>query len=149
MLLWMLLVACSDVEEEPDLFQFTAIEVEVHDLVNAYRADNGLPALELDGTIGETARTHSKDMLNGSVAFGHDGFDGRADSIDLVLDVSTAAENVAYSSGFDDPAQIVVQGWIDSPGHEENMVGDFALTGVGAAERDGEYYFTQLFVQLF
>jgi len=144
-----MLVACSGVEQAEEAFQFSAIEIEVHDLVNAYRADNGLPALELDPTIGSTARIHSQDMLDGAVDFGHDGFDARAEAIGQVLDVSSAAENVAFSAGFDDPADIVVQGWIDSPGHEENMVGDFALTGIGAAEQGGEYYFTQLFVQLF
>jgi len=41
-----------------------------------------------------------------------------------------------------------VKGWINSPGHQKNMVGDYNLTGIGIAKNNvGEYYFTQLFVK--
>ena len=45
-------------------------------------------------------------------------------------------------------ARLVVEGWIASAGHRQNIEGDFTLTGIGAAAgRDGTRYFTQIFVK--
>jgi uncharacterized protein YkwD len=56
-----------------------------------------------------------------------------------------AGENVAVNSGFDDPVGTAVAGWLDSPGHHENIVGDWTHAGVGIATDGEQYYFTQLF----
>ena len=59
-----------------------------------------------------------------------------------------AAENVASNYGHDDPAAMAVEGWIKSPGHHQNMVGDFDLTGIAIVQSDrGEYYYTQVFIK--
>lgn len=123
-------------------------ELELHDLVNAHRESQGLEPLTLEGTYSGIARGHSVDMADGSVAFGHDGFDARSD--DMVAhnpDLMATGENVAWiSAGWDQPAAEIVQGWLDSPGHRENIEADFTHTGMGAAEdADGGWYATQLF----
>lgn len=126
-------------------FAFTAAETDVHDQVNAYREGLGLAPLELDPLLGELAREHSDGMARGAVAFGHDGFEARADAI-LEAGASAAGENVAYNGGFDDPNTEAVQGWIGSPDHEANMRGPFTHSGVGIAEGDdGTTWFTHLF----
>jgi uncharacterized protein YkwD len=57
-------------------------------------------------------------------------------------------ENLAFMKGYPDPVSVAVKGWINSPGHQKNMVGDYNLTGIGIAKNNaGEYYFTQLFVK--
>ena len=130
-----------------EAFEFTAIERDVHDQINAYRESLGLPPLEADPTIGEASRAHSQGMLDLVVGFGHDRFAGRIDTIGEVLDISSAGENVAYNIGYDDPATMAVQGWIDSPPHHENIVGTYGLAGVGIARgAEKTYYFTQIFV---
>jgi uncharacterized protein YkwD len=85
-------------------------------------------------------------MLTGKSPFGHDGFRQRIDLITSRLGkLHVAAENVA--SGPMD-AREVVDGWLHSPGHRRNIMGDFRLTGIGVAEAaNGMLYFTQIFVK--
>lgn len=125
-------------------FDFTADELDTHERIDAYRAGLGLPALEADPVLGELARIHSEDMLAERVAFGHDGFDQRSQDI-FDSGARGAAENVAFNMFFDDPVGTAVEGWIDSPGHLENIVGDWTHGGVGLATDGDSYYFTHLF----
>jgi uncharacterized protein YkwD len=53
------------------------IEKAVHNQVNQYRANRGLPPLSLNYRITEQARIHSRNMANGTVPFSHDGFNQR------------------------------------------------------------------------
>lgn len=148
---FVLLSACGEpVEEAP--FVFNAMELEVHDQINAYRVSQGLNELELDPVIGEVSRVHSQDMLRERVAFGHDGFDDRVVTIQLSIDAWELGENVAWNEGYEDPATTAVEGWIASPPHHENILADWNLTGIGCAgigcrgEPSGPLYFTQIFV---
>ncbi len=139
-------LACSDAPEEVE-WKFTAIEIEAMDAINAVRSDLGLSELLPHTAIGIEARVHSENMLAGVTAFGHDGFDARADAIAVDLPWSTVGENVATSSGFPNPVETAVQGWIDSPPHYENIQGDWTHTGIGAANLDDTWYFTQIFLR--
>ncbi len=114
--------------------------------VNEYRRSKGLPALEANSFISSVALGHSRDMLTGKSAFGHDGFRERINVISGQLGkLHVAAENVASGPM---SAREVVDGWLHSPGHRRNIEGDFRLTGIGLAEgRNGMIYFTQIFVK--
>jgi uncharacterized protein YkwD len=122
------------------------ISREILFFVNEFRRKKGLPALEANSYISSVALGHSRDMLTGKSPFGHDGFRKRIDLISGWLGkLEVAAENVA--SGPMD-AREVVDGWLHSPGHRRNILGDFQLTGIGVAEaRNGMIYFTQIFVK--
>ena len=124
------------------------LEVAAHEQVNAYRQQQGLAPLELDERISAIARHHSQAMASGEVPFSHDGVEGRYEAMGDLISYRQVAENVAYNFGYSDPVEQAVSGWIDSPGHEQNMSGDYSITGMGVAISDeGEYYFTQLFVR--
>lgn len=126
------------------------LEREVFRQVNEYRRSQGLTMLVLDERISEQCRQHAQDMANGTATFSHDGFDQRVDNINQSIPYQAAAENLAYNQGHDDPVKVAVQGWIKSPGHHKNMIGDFELTGVGVARNEkGEYYFNQIFIKRF
>jgi uncharacterized protein YkwD len=114
--------------------------------VNEYRRSKGLPALQPNSFISSVALGHSRDMLTGKSAFGHDGFRDRITKISARLGkLHVAAENVASGPM---SAREVVDGWLHSPGHRRNIEGDFRLTGIGVATRsDGMIYFTQIFVR--
>ena len=131
-----------------DAFEHTEFELALHDLVNAHREGMGLEPLALEGAYSAIARQHSADMAAGRVAFGHDGFDDRADAmVDHSPTLMSVGENVAWlSAGWDAPAEEVVNGWLDSPPHRETIESDFTHGGMGAAEdADGGWYATQLF----
>lgn len=132
----------------PSTSEYASLEQAAHDRVNAYRTQQNLPPLTLDPRISEVARQHSADMAAGRVAFGHDGFESRVQSIARTIPYRSAAENVAYNQGYRDPVAQAVQGWINSPGHRVNMEGQFNLTGIGVTRTaDGKYYFTQIFIR--
>lgn len=116
--------------------------------INQYRADRKLPPLQLDARISTQALTHSQAMANGQVPFSHNGFEQRIQTIGKSLPYRSAAENVAYNMGYQDPATQAVKGWLKSPGHLKNIQGQFNLTGIAVARNaKGEYYFTQIFIR--
>lgn len=135
--------ATTDAPSKQDL------EAEIHRLINAHRADAGLPALEWREEIAEVARRHSEEMAQGGRPFGHQHFDQRTAEIQQILPLGQIAENVAYDSrsGQSLP-DLVVQGWLSSSGHRRNIEGQFSLTGIGVGESpNGLRFFTQIFVQ--
>lgn len=129
-------------------FTHTDFELELHELVNDHRESMGLEPLQLEAVYSNVARGHSSDMASGTVDFGHDGFDARADDMAAHNpDLMAVGENVAWiSAGWDAPATEIVQGWLDSEPHRENIESDFTHGGMGAAQDpDAGWYATQLF----
>lgn len=126
----------------------TDIESQIYRKVNRYRDSLGLSPLTLDRSISRQAKIHSQRIAAGIVPFGHAGFDRRAKVISTATPYRTIAENVAVNRGYDDPAEITVQGWIESEGHRQNMAGNFDTTGIGVAiDGEGKLYFTQIFLR--
>lgn len=123
------------------------IEQLIFEQVNAYREAQGLPPLETNDAIRQQAQVHSQAMAQGEVPVSHQGFDGRVEAIAKSVDYRSAAENVAYNEGYNSPGEQAVQGWLESPGHLENIRGDYDLTGIGVAQNGQAYYFTQLFIK--
>jgi len=84
-------------------------------------------------------------MASGRTGFGHEGFEERVATISKTKGrVAGAAENVAYGTL---DAEAVVNGWIKSPGHRKNMLGDYNLIGIGAADKGRITFFTQVFIK--
>jgi uncharacterized protein YkwD len=128
--------------------QFASLEAAVHAQINQYRASKNLPPLKLDPRISQQARLHSDAMASRKATFSHDGFEKRVDAIAKSISYRSAAENLAYNEGFKDPVGQAVKGWLESPGHYKNIVGDFDLTGIGVVKTpQGRYYLTQIFIK--
>lgn len=119
---------------------------EIFTLINKYRTSHNLKPLKMNEAISREAAKHSRNMADGSVPFGHDGFDTRYDRLMATIKKAHAmAENVAYSPG---NAQHVVDNWLHSPVHRKNIEGDYNLTGIGIATgANGQVYYTQIFVK--
>jgi len=114
---------------------------------NAFRAQQGLPALEWNPRLAKIAEKHSLDMGDKKVPFGHQGFNDRVKQ--FPFRTRSFAENVAWNSGHGDPARTAVTGWINSPGHRKNMLANNTLCGIGVYRNtSGAYYFTQLFARI-
>lgn len=138
----------TDSSDSNSTSSVSAFEDKAFELVNDYRASKGLSALTWSSEIADVCREHSVNMSNGTVPFGHDGFTARGVTLQTTVGWSTIAENVAFNNGFADPATTAVNGWINSPGHETNMTGNYTKTGMGVAiSSDGSYYFTQIFIR--
>lgn len=121
-------------------------QTEILNIINAHRANKKLAALIPVEQINEIATAHSKAMASGKVGIGHDGFQQRAAQIMTLVDAITVAENVAYGQN---SAEEVVQNWLESEGHRQNIEGAYTHTGIAIIQDEqGRNVFTQIFAAL-
>ncbi|NRR90769.1 CAP domain-containing protein [Winogradskyella undariae] len=119
------------------------IEIEIMELINAYRINEGLSLLEQHTTVKAVASTHTDYMIEVNNV-SHDNFFLRKQSLEENASANHVSENVAY--GFNS-AESVVNAWIASPSHLENIVGDFTHFDVSAEQNsNGKWYFTNMFI---
>jgi uncharacterized protein YkwD len=112
--------------------------------VNEYRRKKGLSPLVMNSVMSAEALKHSQNMASRRTSFGHKGFDGRSNRISSTISgISEIGENVAMGST---SAKEVVDNWLRSAVHRENIEGRYKITGIGiAADKRGILYFTQIF----
>ena len=123
-------------------------ELLVLELTNDYRASHGLSPLVWDGALAHAARLHSADMAYNNF-MDHEGSDGSSVG-ERITRVGwtwrTVKENVAVGQS---TPYIVVDGWINSPGHRANILSeDIVYLGVGFYFLEGSdfhYHWTQKF----
>ena len=127
------------------------IERKVFNLLNAERRSKGLSELEWNDDVAALARLHSHNMADGKF-FSHRGSDGsmvddRADRLGLGA-WRLIGENIAYMRGYEDPAALAVEKWMESTAHRKNLLGsNWRESAVGVAiTEDGTYYMTQVFL---
>lgn len=119
-----------------------------HAEINKIRQEYGMTLLNLWSQLSDCAREHSQNMAKGHCPFGHDGFEKRAKDMQKMAKILSFGENVAYSYGYADPVKVAIDGWMESKGHRENILGEFKETGIGVAiTQDGKFYVTQLFAK--
>eukprot|EP00930_Biecheleria_cincta_P033874 TRINITY_DN23447_c0_g1_i1.p1 TRINITY_DN23447_c0_g1~~TRINITY_DN23447_c0_g1_i1.p1 ORF type:complete len:518 (+),score=80.34 TRINITY_DN23447_c0_g1_i1:113-1666(+) len=124
---------------DPELISRQAL-----DGTNSYRASKGLAPCRWNEGIAQIAAEHAASMASGASPFSHDGFNSRVARFPVAQ--RGAGENLALSSGVANVAETAVKGWIQSPGHEKNLRGNWNVCGIGTAcSANGTFYTTQLF----
>ena len=112
---------------------------------NKERIKEKLPPLTLDAKLEAAAVGHARDMAEHE-EMSHNGSDGStpAERVERAGYVyRRTGENVAW--GQPDIAT-VMRGWMDSPPHKENILGDFTEIGVArATSAGGAYYWSVSF----
>lgn len=135
----------------PTETELSAVEKQVFDAINSIRQANGLYLLTNQAGLGGVARAHSDDMLARDY-LSHVNPEGKdpGDRIAAAgITVTAWGENIAMSDGLADPVDAIVQGWMDSPGHRENILrAGWTHTGVGVAQSGDTFYFTQVFATM-
>lgn len=93
----------------------------VVELMNVYRAEESLPPLHLDSSLMRAAEARMRDMEDGGW-WSHESPEGTSPFtwIPIDYDYVYAAENLA--AGFE-TAPLLVQSWMESPGHRANILG--------------------------
>jgi hypothetical protein len=133
------------------------VAARVLDLVNAARSKSrkcgsrafpAAPPLKPSPLLSRAALVHAKDM-SAHKLFEHRGSDGSKPSerVSRVgYDWATVAENIALGAA---TAEVVVQGWLDSPGHCVNIMGaQYQEMGIAYHTdfaRKGDIYWAQTF----
>jgi uncharacterized protein YkwD len=137
---------------EKKSYDIASLEYRVFVIINQKRAENGLKALVWNPQAASVARLHSSNMAFYDF-FSHIGIDGkrvddRADSLGL-RKWKMIGENIAYNSGFADPVERAVFGWMQSDGHRNNLLrNNWKETGIGiSVSANGKFYITQVFLQ--
>jgi len=152
-----------------------SLEKEIHNLVNQERRNTGLGTLAFDEKLAEIARSHSLNMAKNSF-FSHYDQNGR-DPTDRASSVGYScykdygayytegiAENIFQNNLYDsvtyiygipsydwnsqsEIAQSTVEGWMNSPGHRENILtAAYDKEGIGVAiSSDDRVYITEDF----
>ena len=128
------------------------VEAEVFRLTNEARVTNGLPALGAEPKLREIAEGHSTDMLTNDY-FAHEDQTG-CSSLCRVTNAGypwqAVGENIYMMSGYELPAdataKMIVDGWMNSPGHRKNILGEsFTVSGVGVVLDGTSVYVTALY----
>lgn len=116
---------------------------QVVSLVNAERAKNGLPALQMDSRVAAAAQTRAGELKS---SFSHSRPDGRSCFTALTeagASYRGAGENIAY--GQTSP-EAVMNAWMNSAGHRANILSNkYTTIGVGYTTIDGVPYWAQMF----
>jgi uncharacterized protein YkwD len=147
-------ISCTKNEEDEVLAQkqqivssydYTNDETQLVDLINNYRVAHGKNALEVVNHISYKSQEHNTYMISNNVV-NHDLFDERSTNIIQVLGAKKVGENIAYNFTSSNGA---FQAWLLSPGHKENIDGDYTHIGISITINpvNGKKYYTNMFMK--
>lgn len=127
-------------------YSYNDSEIETMKLINDYRLSIGLNALEKINHISFKCEEHNNYMIANNVV-DHNDFTSRSNNIIAVLGAKKVGENVAYNYRTSEAA---VRAWLDSPGHKENIEGDFTHFGLSVTTdpKTGKKYYTNIFAKI-
>jgi uncharacterized protein YkwD len=130
--------ACSNADLTPSAATLPPMAAATLCLVNGERADRGLAPLSANARLTDAATSYAQDLVAGQY-FSHTGRDGSG-----VLErirrsgylprgaAYVLGENLAWGSGALATPGAIVNAWMNSPGHRDNILNpDFREVGVG------------------
>ncbi|PYE81869.1 hypothetical protein DFQ11_102447 [Winogradskyella epiphytica] len=120
------------------------IEIEIMELINEYRINKGLNPLLNHDTVKAVSHSHTEYMIETN-SVSHDNFFIRKQTLQANTSASIVSENVAY--GFNS-AESVVNAWLASPSHKDNIEGDYSDFEISAEQNtNGKWFFTNMFIK--
>ncbi|OHT11090.1 hypothetical protein TRFO_04031 [Tritrichomonas foetus] len=112
-------------------------------IMNEERRKEGKPPLKLMPKLTAIAQPHSIAMILKQVPVGHQGAQQR---FDQMTGSNGCGENVAMNHNHAHPIESMTEGWLKSPGHRANILGNFTHVGNAfVTNNKGTWYGTQLF----
>ena len=123
----------------------TSDELEVFNLINQQRANNGLPALKIDSEVQRVARIKAQDMVDNNYFSHNSPTYGTPFNMLKSFGVSykSAGENIAGNSS----NSSAVTAWMNSSGHRANILNSsYNYTGIAVV--NGSKY-GKIYVQMF
>jgi uncharacterized protein YkwD len=138
----------TDIQAQSDAI--AQMEAQIHQRINEIRQENGLDRLENNERLVQVARDYSQKMARQEF-FSHTGPEGStpAERVRSAgINYRVVGENLFKSTNAPEPVSLAVEGWMNSPGHRENILRDaFTETGIGIWRDGNTYYVTQLFMR--
>ncbi|MBU2940293.1 CAP domain-containing protein [Lacinutrix sp. C3R15] len=134
----------ENVSSEYTVPETKVIEIEILELINEYRMDMGLSALEALDLIKSQAYVHT-DYMVASSNISHDNFSQRSAFLRQYAGANRVSENVAF--GYSSAAS-VVNAWLNSESHRGAIEGDYTHFDISAElDSRGQWYYTNIFVK--
>ena len=129
-----------------DSYSYNSIELETMALINAHRVSIGLNPLEKINHMSYKSEEHDNYMIANNVV-NHNDFVARSENIMKTLGAKSVSENIAYN--YNTP-KAVLDAWLASPGHKENIEGNFTHFGIAIKENpaNGKKYYTNIFAKI-
>jgi uncharacterized protein YkwD len=138
------------------LSSLSANQTTIFNMTNNWRQAQGVAPLRIDAALQAIAQAHANTMArrdsygdgdrNGHIVDGHD-FVWRLNNAGYGW--SWAGENVAWNSGYTNPALTMANQWWNSSGHRANMLSTrYTVIGIGiATSASGRTFGVQLFAR--
>lgn len=129
-------VACASASSTPAANNLASMKAAILCLLNSERAAKGLPSLHLNSRLAKAARSFARLMVRKHF-FAHEAPSGstplsRIKRTGYVRGVWQIGENLAWGSGVLASPRAIVNGWMNSPGHRENILhGQYRDIGIG------------------
>ena len=141
----------------PAVLPFQAVEAWIFQFTNEIRQSHGFAPLSRDETLDALARAYCEDMLRRRF-FSHSTPEGIAPKDRVIAaypgTIYRLGENIwkGFNQNLDDPSQLarfIVDGWMASPGHRDNIFGPyFTHVGLGVAVMGRDIRAVQILVDL-
>ncbi|MCA9766379.1 MAG: CAP domain-containing protein [Carnobacterium sp.] len=140
-----------EINEKTATIDYQLLENTIFDLLNQVRRENNVAELTPNAQLKKAARKRAKETEQ---SFSHTRPDGRdtftiLEEADYQYIYQLAGENLGMATNYLDEtgmAELLSDGWVDSPGHYENMIHkDFEEIGIGVSFDGENIYAVQLF----
>ena len=134
----------GEAEEDDNEYDETALEI--LELVNEYRADKGLSPLKMNADLYDAAQIRAEELSDSYSHIRPDDSDWYTvlEEVDFVY--SFAGENIAYTEGTLSTPEKVMELWMDSTAHRENILNTSgSLIGISVYKSGNRTYWVQLF----
>jgi uncharacterized protein YkwD len=140
------MITADTLAEQVTIYSYNTIEIETMNLINAHRVSKGLNPLEKINHMSYKSEEHVFYMIANNVV-NHNDFVARSENIMKTLGAKSVSENIAYN--YNTP-QAVLNAWLASSGHKENIEGNFTHFGIAikADPVTGKKYYTNIFAKI-
>lgn len=134
----------KETEQIPIVYAYSALSKEVFELVNNERANAGLPALAYRQDLQICVNIRAEEIMEKFDQIRPNNTDSFTVLTENNIEYSATGENI--DEGQSTP-QAVMERWMNSDGHKENILSDsFTGIAIGVTEKDGSYYWVQIFI---
>ena len=120
------------------------LEKQVFDLINQFRSKNRVNMLEFSRMLSDLEGIHNQKMANGECSLSCQGLKERVKYID---GLAGYAEVVGTCLDCKNPAEKLVNTWIDSPQHRKKLLGNYNSVGI-SIEKGKRDWFGSVFFAL-
>lgn len=141
----------EEINEETATIDYTLLEDTIYTLLNQVRRENNVPELTPNDQLKKAARKRAKEAEQ---SFSHTRPDGSETFTifkepDYQYSYQLAGENLGMATNYLNEkgmAELLSNGWVESPGHYENMIRkEFTEVGIGVSFNGENIYAVQLF----